>query len=272
FNTPIYDPFCMVTQQQGCEVVGSGLLNNNGHYEMDWADMEAKMAAGVDLFILCNPHNPTGRVWSKEELEKLGNLCLQYKVPIFSDDIHSDLIFEGSTYTPILGISEAIRQNTVMAMAPSKTFNVAGLKSSYLVIPNEELRKKVATALANFHVGVNLFGIKATEVAYEVGEPWLEALNVYLKKNAEFVVAFCKEKLPKVKTYVPEGTYLLWLDFSAYGLDQGELMRRFIEDAQVALNDGSNYGEEGVGFVRMNIGTSKALLEEGLEAIARVFA
>lgn len=270
-NTPIYDPFFNVTHEQGCEVIASSLILRGGRYEMDWDDMENKMAEGVDLFVLCNPHNPTGRVWSREELERVSHLCLKHKIPLFTDDIHSDLVLEGHRYTSLLAFGEAIRQNTILATAPSKTFNIAGLKSSYLVIPNKEIRQKIATALGNFHVGVNLFGMKAAEIAYEVGEDWLEALNIYLKQNAEYVVDFCEKKLPLVKSYVPEGTYLMWLDFSAYNLSQEDLMKRLVHGAGVALNDGSHYGYEGVGFARLNIGTSRSMLEDALEAIERAF-
>ncbi|HHX67645.1 MAG: MalY/PatB family protein [Miniphocaeibacter sp.] len=271
FNTPIYDPFFKVTEEHGCEVVTSSLKKKDGIYQIDWEDIEKKFKDGVDLFVLCNPHNPTGRVWTYEELERLGNLCIKYKVPIFSDDIHSDLVFEGNKYIPIISISEEIKQNTIMAMAPSKTFNLAGLKSSYLIISNEDLRQKISTAIEKFHVGVNLFGLKSSEIAYEFGEEWLEELCSYLKKNAEFVVDYCEKRLPRVKAYVPEGTYLMWLDFSDYELSQNELMRKLVEDSGVALNDGSNYGKEGEGFVRLNIATPKAMLKKGLDLISKIF-
>lgn len=269
--TPVYDPFYKVIQEQGCQLVSSALVEKEGYYTMDWADLEQKLAAGVDLFILSNPHNPVGRVWTAQELKTLGELCLKYHVPVFSDDIHSDLIMPGQTYTPLPAISKEIAACTVLAMAPSKTFNIAGLKSSYLVISNPELREKVNTAIMSFHVGVNLFGLKAAEAAYGVGGPWVDELVAYLLGNAQAVADFCKERLPKVKTRVPEGTYLMWLDFSAYGLTQEELMAKLQNEAKVALNDGSHYGAECQGYAQLNIGTSRSMLLEGLERIAKVF-
>ena len=156
--TPVYDPFFHVTQEQGRQLVTSSLqLNQDGQYVMDWDDMERKLADGVELFILSNPHNPVGRVWSHEELQRLGELCLRYHVPVFSDDIHSDLIMPGHVYTPLPTISEQIKNNTVLAMAPSKTFNIAGLKSSYLVISNPELREKVQKAIQSFRGGQSVW-------------------------------------------------------------------------------------------------------------------
>ena len=156
-------------------------------------------------------------------------------------------------------------------MAPSKTFNLAGLKSSILVSRNPEILKKVNDALLVFHMGVNLFGLKATEAAYQCGEPWVEELNAYLYENARFVVDFVEKNLPKVKTYVPDGTYLMWLDFTAYGLPQEELMKKAV-DGGVAPNDGSHYGPEGIGFLRINIGTQRSRLEEGMKRLASAFA
>ena len=269
--TPVYDPFYRVIQEQGCQLVTSALVERDGYYTMDWEDLERKLAGGVDLFILSNPHNPVGRVWTVEELKRLGELCLKYHVPIFSDDIHSDLIMPGQTYTPLPAVSQALADNTVLAMAPSKTFNIAGLKSSYLVISDPALREKVNTAITSFHIGVNLFGLKAAEAAYGLGGPWVDELVRYLLGNAQTVAAFCRERLPKVRTRVPEGTYLMWLDFSDYGLTQEALMDKLRGEAGVALNDGSHYGEEAQGYVRLNIGTSRAVLTQGLERIAKVF-
>ncbi|MDR0839767.1 MAG: PatB family C-S lyase [Christensenellaceae bacterium] len=272
FCSPVYTPFYSVTKEQGRQVVTSSLRINNGRYEMDWADIEAKLAGGVELLILSNPHNPIGRVWSREELKKLGDLCLRYGVIVFSDDIHSDLIMPGSTYTPLPVLSEAIKNNTVLAMAPSKTFNIAGLNSSYLVIANPTLRKKVHKALQSFHLDINLFGLKAAEAAYGAGAQWVGELTDYLLKNAQTVVRFCAEHLPRVKTFVPEGTYLMWLDFSDYRLPQAALMQKLQAEAKVALNDGSHYGPEGIGFARLNIGTSREMLLQGLAQIASAFA
>lgn len=270
-NTPIYDPFFAVLRQHGRTMLTSSMVRNGDRYEMNFADIEEKMKEGVKLFILCNPHNPVGRVWTKEELEKLVDLCDKYNVYLFSDEIHSDLIFPGHKHLPIYNASPKAEKLALLAMAPSKTFNVAGLKSSILVAKDPDIRKKVNDAITAFHIGVNLFGLKATEVCYAKGAAWADELLVYLYDNAKAVVDFVEKNMPKVKTYVPEGTYLMWLDFSAYGLSQEELMKKMVNEAGVALNDGEHYGPEGKGFVRLNIGTQRAMLMQGLEQIKKAF-
>ena len=269
FCSPVYDPFLHTIEGMGRTPVVSSLKCQDGFYTMDFDDMDAKLAGGVELFILCNPHNPVGRVWSKEELKTLGELCLKHHVPIFSDDIHSDLIMPGHTYTPLPVLSPEIARNTVLAMAPSKTFNIAGLKSSLMVVPDPGLREKIRKSLQSFHMGVDLFGLKAAEAAYGMGGPWVDRQVEYLLGNAKAVVEFCQKHLPKARTWVPEGTYLMWLDFSGYGLDQKTLMDTLLHQAGVALNDGSQYGPEGNGFVRLNIAAARPFLLQGLERIAK---
>lgn len=271
FCSPVYDPFGNTIRGMGRQTVASSLKERDGYYTMDFDDLERKLAEGVDLFVLCNPHNPVGRVWTEEELRRVGELCLKYRVPVFSDDIHSDLIMPGRTYTPLPAISREIADNTVLAMAPSKTFNIAGLKSSVMVISNPELRKKIDTGLQAFHMGVDLIGLKATEAAYGIGAPWVDELTAYLLDNARAVVEFCRERLPGVRVRIPEATYLMWLNFSAYGLSQEELMEKLRSEARVALNDGSHYGPEAQGWVRLNIGTARSMLMQGLEQIAGAF-
>ena len=271
FCSPVYDPFLHSIEGLDRTPVVSSLKVRDGYYTMDFDDMDAKLADGVELLILCNPHNPVGRVWTREELERVGELCLKHQVPIFSDDIHSDIILPGYTYTPLPALSPEIADITVLAMAPSKTFNIAGLKSSLMVVPNPRLRKKINQGLQAFHMGVDLFGLKATEAAYRLGGPWVDQMNQYLLDSAKTVAEFCQNRLPKVKTRIPEGTYLMWLDFSGYGLTQKELMEKLKLEAGVALNDGSQYGPEGQGFVRLNISTARPFLMEGLERIAKCF-
>jgi cystathionine beta-lyase len=238
---------------------------------MDFDDFEAKLREGAQAFILCSPHNPVGRVWEKNELEKVVELCARYGTLIISDEIHSDLVFSGHKHTPLLNVSPKAGDIAVIASAPSKTFNVAGLKASFLIARNPDLRSKIRTLLDQLHMGVNLFGYKAAEVVYREGEKWLEELLIYLEDNAKFVVSFLESHLPRVKTYVPESTYLMWLDFSTYGLEQKDLMKKLKEEAHVALNDGVTFGDEGKGHVRLNIGTPRSLIREGLEKIAAAF-
>ena len=269
-NTPVYDPFFKVIEQQGRTLVASSLKCSNGRYEMDFDDMEEKLRGGVKLLILCSPHNPVGRVWTMEELGRLNELCRKYNVLVFSDEIHSDLIFPGHKHIPYQTVSEDAAARSVIAMAPSKTFNIAGLKSSILVIKNPELYEKINRAVTAFHVGVDLFGLKAFAVAYRHGETYVDELNQYLYENALFVVDYVKENLPGVKAYVQDGTYLMWLDFTGYGLSQEALMEQVVV-AGIAPNDGSHYGVEGNGFIRVNIGTQRAMLKEGLDRLKKVF-
>lgn len=266
--TPVYDPFFKVVEQQKRTLVKSSLILRNGRYEMDYEDLDRKMADGVKLFVLCNPHNPIGRVWEREELEKLNELCRKHNVLVFSDDIHSDIVFEGHTYVPYITISEDAANRCICAAAPSKTFNVAGIKTSVLFSRNPQILAKVNELITAFHVGVNLFGFKALEVAYQYGGNYVDELCAYLKANAEYVTGYIEENIPKAHTYVPDGTYLLWIDCRECGLPQKELMQRLV-DAGIAANDGSHYGEEGEGFVRINIGTQRKRLEEAMERLKR---
>lgn len=272
FFTPVYDPFKHVTEGQERICVISSLLNTNSSYEIDWADFEAKLNSGIKMVILSNPHNPLGRVWQSDELKRMAEMCSAHGTLIFSDDIHSDLIFPGHSYTPIFNASVAAEDIAIVAQAPSKTFNIAGLKSSMMIIRNAKLREKVNNMLKRFHVGLDLFAYTATEAAYTHGDVWVDELCVYLHGNAQAVVSFFEDKLPRVKTYVPEGTYLMWLDFSDYALTQQQLMDKLKDEARVALNSGESYGEEGKGFVRFNIGTSREIILEGLERIRKAFA
>ena len=223
------------------------------------------------MMILCNPHNPFGRVLTKEELNQLFELCAKYNVYLFSDEIHSDICYGGHKHCSILTVSEKAKEISFCAMAPSKTFNIAGLKSSMFIIQNPEIREKIAGSIGAFHVGIDLMAYKATEVCYGHGAKWVDELNEYLYENAKFVTEFCETQLPKVKTFVPEGTYLMWLDFSEYGLTQEELMNKLKDEANVGLNSGATYGDEGVGFARLNIGCPKSMVEQAMKQIKAAF-
>lgn len=270
-NNPVYNPFASTIKALGREVVASSLKCEGTKRVMDFEDIEAKLREGVKMMILCNPHNPIGRVWTKEELEKLADLCKQYGAYIFSDEIHSDICYGGHKHCSILTVSDTAREISVCAMAPSKTFNIAGLKASMFIIKNPELRDRVKTCVNSFHVGIDLLAYKAAEVCYGCGAQWVDELNEYLYGNAKFVTEYCEKNLPKVKTFVPEGTYLMWLDFSAYGLTQEELMLKLKSEAKVGLNNGADYGPEGVGFARMNIGCPRFLLEKAMDQIKAAF-
>ena len=270
-NTPVYNPFASTIKGLNRELVTSSLKCEGTHRVMDFEDMEAKMKDGVKMMILCNPPNPIGRVWTKEELNQLVELCAKYNVYLFSDEIHSDICYGGHKHCSILTVSEKAKEIAFCAMAPSKTFNIAGLKSSMFMIQNPEIREKIQANINAFHIGIDLMAYKATEVCYGHGAKWVDELNEYLYENAKFVTEFCETQLPKVKTFVPEGTYLMWLDFSEYGLTQEELMNKLKDEANVGLNSGATYGDEGVGFARLNIGCPKSMVEQAMKQIKAAF-
>ena len=223
---------------------------------------------------LCNPHNPVGRCWSREELQKVGELCLKYNCLLVSDEIHSDLIMPGYKHTPTASISDAISQNTITCMAPSKTFNIAGLATSEIIISNEKLRKQFENVMhEGIHIFVgNIFGEVALEACYTHGDEWLEQLLQYLQQNVNFVQQYFKENIPDVKTFRHEATYLPWLDFGELGMSHEELFRLLADKARVALNDGLIFGEEGRCHFRMNVACPKSTLAIALEQIKTALA
>lgn len=272
-QTPVYHPFYYVVQNQNREIVRNPLHLVEDHFEMDYEDLEAKLKAGVKMMILCNPHNPLGRCWTKEELRKVGELCLQYHCLLVSDEIHSDLMMPGYKHTPVANISKEIAENTITCMAPSKTFNIAGLATSEIIIPNENLRKQFEKVMydgVHLFVG-NIFGELALEACYTYGEEWLEQLLVYLKKNVDFVQQYIKENLLEIKTFRHEATYLPWLDFSGFRVSHEELFRKLADQARVALNDGQIFGEEGRCCFRINVACPKSTLEKAMEQIRTTF-
>lgn len=269
-STPLYDPFFQVITRTKRQRVDSSLHKEGNHYTFDFEDMEAKFKDGVKMYILCNPHNPTGRAWTVAELTQLVALCRKYNVLLFSDEIHCDILFGNRKHVSIFNI-EGADEITILGQAPSKTFNIAGLKSAILVVRNQALCQQVRDVLLDFRMAVNIFGWAGSAAAYAHGDQWAEELVEYLEENSKVAVDFFKTHLPKVNAYVPEATYLLWLDFSAYGLSQEDLMNKLSQEAGVKLNDGSHYGVEGVGFARLNVATQRARLMEGLQAIQSVF-
>ncbi len=264
---PVYTPFFNVVKNLGRTLVEAPLRTENGRYVFDFEEMEAKMAAGVKMFILCSPQNPVGRVWEESELIRVAELCRRYKVQLVSDEIHYDIVAPGKKHICI----PQVEQDAVMLTAASKTFNIAGLKTSYMIIRNPELRKKVAGWLHCLELECNLFGLLATAAAYENGAAWADEMNLVIQDNAEMAVSFFAENLPQVKAYVPESTYLMWLDFSGFGLDEKEIQKKLVEQAGVALNPGRDYGKGYEGFLRMNIAVPKEYLRRGLEKIVEAF-
>ncbi|MEA2096138.1 MAG: PatB family C-S lyase [Candidatus Cloacimonadota bacterium] len=264
-QTPVYYPFFTSIENNERTLVISELKLRDDHYEMDFADLEKKLADDVKMMILCSPHNPVGRVWKFDELQKVSELCLKYNVLLISDEIHSDLIFNSYKHIPIPTISKDIANNSLTMFAPSKTFNVAGLSLSYVIIPNKKNRVKFQKTLLNLGLhGGNVFGIEALEASYRYGQKWLEELLIYVENNYTFVQQYLQNNIPQIKPIKMEGTYLLWLDCRKMGLSQKELVKFFINKAGLALNDGSKFGEDGEGFMRINLGCPKKLIEQAL--------
>lgn len=271
-QTPVYPPFHTVVQESGRELLCSALVIRNDHYEVNWEDFEDKLRRGVRLFILCNSHNPVGRVWTRDELEKIGGLCCKYDVLVFSDEIHADLSLFGNRHTIMASVSEEIALRTLTAMAPSKTFNIAGMMNSIIFSSSEVLLHKFNRELLTLHLDLgNIFGHVTMKAAYRYGEEWLDALIAYLEENVRFASTYLKKELPAVHMCLPEGSFLLWLDFREMGLSHEEVGQVLISRAKVGLNDGALFGKEGIGFRRMNIGCPKRILEEGLSRIVRAF-
>lgn len=268
---PVYYPFFRVIENNGCHVVNNPLKLSNKKYFIDWEDLERKVDdPRVRLLILCSPHNPVGRVWQKEELIILGEICLKHNIIVVSDEIHADILFEGYKHTPFASISPAFAHNSITCTAPSKTFNLAGLQTSSIIIPNKKYYKIYKNILDSLALDENnVFGLVALEAAYRYGEEWLEQLLSYLNENLKFLMKYFKESIPKIKVIKPEGTYLVWLDCRQLGLSAKGLNNLMIKKAGVALDDGYWFGAEGKGFMRINIACPRSFLEEGLGRIEK---
>jgi cysteine-S-conjugate beta-lyase len=271
-TSPVYTPFFNMIEKNGRSVANAPLEIRDGRFEIQFDLFEEQLKQGVKLFLLCNPHNPGGRVWSREELLKIGELCLQYNCIILSDEIHSDLIFKPAVHVPIASLSKELQQNVITCIAPSKTFNIAGLKSSAMIIPNKVWMGKIKTLhMQQGTYSLNLFGIVAMEAAYRYGAEWLEELLNYISANMAAAKKFISENIPGISVMDPDGTYLLWLDCRKLGLSDKEINERLISKGKIALEPGAKYGPGGEGFLRMNLGCSKETLDEGLKRLKRAF-
>lgn len=270
--TPVYDPFFVVIQNQGREKVDCPLIYENGAYRIDWEDLESKMKAGISAMIFCNPHNPTGNVWSAEDVERIVRLCKQYSVLLLSDEIHGDVTLYGNTYTSAARFAD-IYDRMIVYTAISKTFNMAGLHSSCCLIPNQELKQiQDKTMRGAWIMGPNAMANSAIEACYTYGDQWVDQMNEYLTGNAELVMDYLKVHAPAIKPVKPQGTYLMWLDCTELELTSDELVKRLVKDYQVAVGGGACYGANAEGFLRLNIGCARSVLQKGLEAIAHMAA
>lgn len=265
---PVYSPFHSIVESNERNLVISPLVKlDDGSYVMDYEDIEAKIK-DVKVFILCNPHNPVGRVWTREELTRLGEICLKHNVLIISDEIHSDIILKNHKHTPFASISKEFRENTITCMAPTKTFNLAGLQSSFLVISNPYYYEVMDKAFSILDIKRNnAFSLVATEAAYNYGEDWLYELIKYIEDNVDFAIDYIKNHMPQLKVKKPEGTYLLWVDFSNLNVDKEDLKNALINKGRIALSDGSSFGIGGDGYYRINLACPRSMVLEGLKRI-----
>ena len=269
---PVYYPFSSLIRHNGRKVVSSDLVRDaEGHYSMDYDDFEQKVIRhDVKLFILCNPHNPVGRVWTKEELQRIGRICAAHGVIVFSDEIHFDFVWEGE-HNVFQEIDPAFREFTVTATSPSKTFNLAGLQQSNIFIPNISLKRRFTEEIDRTgYDEPTIFGIAAAQAVYENGDTWYESMKAYVEKNICFADEFVREHLPGVSMKKPEGTYLIWLDFSGTGMTTAELDDMIIQKAKLWLDSGAIFGKAGEGFQRINTACPQSILREALERLEDV--
>ena len=270
---PVYYPFFNIINSLQRKVVNSSLILKNNHYEIDFDDFERKIVQeNVKMFILCSPHNPGGRVWTKQELQKISEICLAHNVLVVSDEIHSDITFGSNVHTVYGSLSEQALKNSIICTAPSKSFNLAGLQFSNIFIADEKLRKAFSEELDKTgYDEPSVFGIVAATAAYSEGADWFDSVKSYIWENILFAKKYIEENASQIKVLVPEGTYLLWLDFSKTGLSDSEINDRVLNKAKVWLDSGSMFGKEGEKFQRINCATARIILEDALKRICSQF-
>lgn len=265
--TPVYDPFFAVIKNQGRTVVGCPLKHENKTYEIDWELLKEKLEGGVKAMIFCNPHNPVGRVWPREDVERLVQLCRQYSVLLLSDEVHGDVVFPGYSYTSAARFADEYRE-MIIYTAISKPFNMAGLQSSCLLFPNPELKEVLDGAMkAAWIMGPNAMANCAIEACYTYGDEWLTQMNAYVAENAEFVRKYLAEYAPEIEVTDSQGTYLMWLDFTKCGMTSNEITEKLAREYATAVGSGSGYGPDAEGFIRFNIGCPRSVLKQGLDNI-----
>lgn len=271
---PVYYPFSAAIRDNGRKLVNSGLVLRDGRYEIDFDDFEKKIVENdVKLFILCSPHNPVGRVWTREELRRVGEICLAHDVKVVSDEIHSDFVYEGHKHHVFTTVDPDFEAVSIVCTAPSKTFNLAGLQVSNIFIPDQRMREAFQRQMQMIgYGGINLAGLHACQAAYETGREWLDELKVYLRGNLDFVREYLVKNLPMIRLVEPEGTYLAWLDCRSLGLQEEELEHLIVQEARLWLDAGAMFGAGGEGFERINIACPRAVLAEAMERLNRAVA
>jgi cystathionine beta-lyase len=266
---PVYFPFRRVISNNGRQVVNNPLKIVEGNYLMDFEDLREKIDVQTKMLILCSPHNPVGRVWKREELEQLVEVCVEKDIVIVSDEIHCDLILGETKHTPIASISEEAEERTVTVGSPSKTFNLAGLNNAHVIIPNKKMRDTFRNHIGKNGIHNHICGMISQEVAYNEGKVWLEEVLEYLRGNKQYLEEFIVDKIPSLKVYPLEGTFLAWLDCSSLGMGDDELDKFMLNKAKLWLNQGSMFGEEGSLHMRINIATPRVILKQALENLEK---
>lgn len=272
-HTPAYNCFFSSIRNQGCEILESELVREGDSYRIDWDDFEAKCAdEKTTVFLLCNPQNPTGRVWTREELERMGEICRQNNVTVVSDEIHCELVMPGHRFTPFAAVNEANLLGSVTLNSPSKSFNTAGLQIANIICPNAEIRRRIDRVINIYEVcDVNPFGPIALKAAYNESEEWLDQLNAYIHDNYQYLKKAFAQQLPNISVIRLEGTYLAWLDISKTGLGSDEATNRLLHEGHVFLSSGTTYGKKaGEGYLRLNLACPRRTLEEGIRRMVRV--
>ena len=270
-QTPVYNCFFSSIRNNGCGMIANPLIYRNGTYQIDFADLEQKAAdPSVKVLLLCNPHNPAGRVWTKQELTRIGDICIRNNVWVVADEIHCELVFPGHTYIPFASISQEFLMHSVTCTSPSKAFNLAGLQIANIISADTDIRTKIDKAInINEVCDVNPFGVEALMAAYNDGEEWLEELKQYLFANYNYLRVYFEEYLPEVPVATLEGTYLVWADCSVLNQSSDETVKTLLEKEKLWVNEGSLYGEAGEGFIRINIACPRQQLIEGLNRLRR---
>jgi cystathionine beta-lyase len=267
---PVYHPFRIIPSMHQRTIADNQLILESGRYIMDLEGLKKMIDPACKALILCNPHNPGGRVWTREELIGIAEICYDNNILVISDEIHSDLAFAPTKHIPFACVSEKAARNSITFMAPSKTFNIAGIVSSYSVIPNKELRDRFGKYLESSELDEgHIFAYLGAQAAYEHGDEWLGEAKDYIWKNITFVDEYLKAYIPQVKAMIPEASFLVWLDCSELGLSQHGLVSLFVNDAKLALNDGLMFGAGGAGYMRMNVGTPRANIEKALDNLKK---
>lgn len=272
-NTPAYGPLYQAVVKNHRKVVESPLILENGSYKIDFAHLESVVTDKTKMFILCSPHNPVGRVWTREELEEVGAFCKKHDLLLFVDEIHGDIVAEGVTFTTALTLSETVRERLIVATSLTKTFNVPGVIVSYMIVPDEEIRSRIAQTIDRIGMhNPTIFAVAAVEHGYMECEEWYRQMLAYVNENETFTREFFAEHFPEFEILERQGTYLLWISYEKLGITEEELEKWFLEKANVSVYMGSVFGNEGRGFIRLNIASPRAMLKEAYERMPAVYS